>query len=639
VFWGDLSLPTGAIPTPFTNSINSDPQLVDPAAANFNLQPSSPAIDKGMNSGIARGINGVPRPQGSAYEIGAYEFTGTQSNNQGHLVTTPSAVDFGTITVGATTTQSITLSNDGNASLTITEATVTGAGFSASGIVLPVTLSPGQSTTLSITFAPQSSGTASGSVALTSNASNPSTAVQLQGSGAAIAGTLAASPTSLSFGNVNVGSSVSKTVTLTASTASVTISQANVTGAGYSVSGLTLPMTLAAGQSATFQVKFAPTAAGTVSGSVSVASNASNTPTTLALSGTGTTATQTCPCSIWSASATPAEAAASDAQAVELGVKFKSDVNGYIAGIRFYKGTTNTGTHTGSLWSSTGTRLATATFSGETSSGWQQVTFATPVAITAGTTYVASYYAPAGHYANNQNYLTAGFDNAPLHALANGGVFAYGASSFPNQTWNASNYWVDVVFTTTAPAPGALAANPTSLSFGNVGVGSSNTMSVSVTASLGSVTISQANVTGAGFSVSGLTLPMTLSAGQSATFQVKFAPTATGSVSGSVSLVSNASNSPATITTTGAGVTATAHSVTLNWTASTSTGVVGYNVYRATQSGGPYTKVNSASVTGTSFVDTNVVAGTTYYYVATAVNSSGMESANSSQASATVPTP
>ena len=124
-------------------------------------------------------------------------------------------------------------------------------------------------------------------------------------------------------------------------------------------------------------------------------------------------------------------------------------MNGYITGIRFYKGSGNTGTHVGHLWTSTGTLLATATFSNEIASGWQQVNFASPVAITAGTTYVASYYAPAGHYAYNLNYFaSSGVDNGVLHALS--GVYAYASGgAFPTKTYLASNYWVDIVFQTT----------------------------------------------------------------------------------------------------------------------------------------------------------------------------------------------
>ncbi len=167
--------------------------------------------------------------------------------------------------------------------------------------------------------------------------------------------------------------------------------------------------------------------------------------------------TSACPCTIWSSPITPAIVSDADTSAVELGVKFTSDVNGYITGIRFYKGSLNTGTHTGSLWSSSGTLLATATFSGETASGWQQVNFSTAVAITANTTYVASYYTTVGHYSNDRQYFaTSSFDNPPLHALASGasgnGVYVYGTGGvFPNSSYNQTNYWVDVVFKTTLP--------------------------------------------------------------------------------------------------------------------------------------------------------------------------------------------
>ena len=109
--------------------------------------------------------------------------------------------------------------------------------------------------------------------------------------------------------------------------------------------------------------------------------------------------------------------------AVELGVKFRSDVAGTITGIRFYKASTNTGTHVGNLWSSTGTLLATATFANETASGWQQVNFSTPVAITANTVYVASYHTNVGHYSDNLNYFASqGVDSPPLARPGQWGV-------------------------------------------------------------------------------------------------------------------------------------------------------------------------------------------------------------------------
>jgi hypothetical protein len=164
-------------------------------------------------------------------------------------------------------------------------------------------------------------------------------------------------------------------------------------------------------------------------------------------------AAATCPCSIWSGSVTPGTLTDPDTAAVEVGVKFRADSDGVITALRFYKSTANTGTHVGHLWTSTGTLLATATFTNETASGWQQVTLASPVPVTANTTYVASYYAPNGHYAVDDGFFAAsGVDNPPLHALANGvdggnGVYRYGSGGgLPTSTFAASNYWVDVVF-------------------------------------------------------------------------------------------------------------------------------------------------------------------------------------------------
>ena len=198
-----------------------------------------------------------------------------------------------------------------------------------------------------------------------------------------------------------------------------------------------------------------PTASGTFSFTAKVTDSTTPTPSavTKALSIT-VAATQT-NLTLWPGTVVPGLVDGGSDSPVELGVKFRSDVAGKITGIRFYKAGTNTGTHVGNLWSSTGTKLATVTFSGETASGWQQMLFSTPVAITANTVYVASYHANAGHYSADLNYFSlAGLDNPPLHALANGisggdGVYAYGATSaFPTLTWFSANYWVDVVFIT-----------------------------------------------------------------------------------------------------------------------------------------------------------------------------------------------
>ena len=178
-----------------------------------------------------------------------------------------------------------------------------------------------------------------------------------------------------------------------------------------------------------------------------------------------------------------------------------------------------------------------------------------------------------------------------------------------------------------------LTASPATLNFGNVTVGSSSTQTVVLTnTGNSSVSISQINVSGTGFGTSGLTPPLTLPAGQSTAFSVTFAAAALSSSAGDVAVASNATNSPATIALSGKGV----RSVILTWTPSTSL-VVGYNIYRGTQSGGPYTILNSSLVLVATYIDNTVQSGQTYFYVATAVDSNSVESAFSNEVSATIP--
>jgi hypothetical protein len=247
---------------------------------------------------------------------------------------------------------------------------------------------------------------------------------------------------------------------------------------------------------------------------------------------------QTCNCiSVWQSSKTPAVVDANDGTPVELGMRFRSDVNGVVVGVRFYKASTNTGTHVGHLWTNTGTNLATVTFTNETASGWQQATFSSPVALTAGTTYVISYFAPKGHYSADSNYFAAQpFDNPPLHALANGtdgpdGVYLYTSTGgYPTSTYASTNYWVDVLFAPAqsytisgtlsgtgaagatlllngAGSPSTTADSSGNYTFANVYTG---TYSVSPVNPIGfvpgtqSVTVSQANVTGVNFAMSPL---------------------------------------------------------------------------------------------------------------------------------------
>jgi PKD repeat protein len=263
--------------------------------------------------------------------------------------------------------------------------------------------------------------------------------------------------------------SISRTVTVTAPP--VVVAPANLTVSSSTTSGVA-PLT----------VNFAASASGTNpvfnwtlgNGATATGATASDTYTSAGIytvtvvvsnsagsvsKSSAVTVTVTAPptagsYTLWSSAAMPANAAEPDGNAVNLGVKFKATQNGHITGIRFYKGTGNNGTHTVALWSSQGAKLATAVATNETASGWQQVNLTTPVAITAGTVYVASYYAPNGHYADDMNYFAnQSISQGPLTALQNGasgpnGIYIYGSTVlFPQSGYYASNYWVDVVFT------------------------------------------------------------------------------------------------------------------------------------------------------------------------------------------------
>ncbi|HLH09759.1 MAG TPA: immunoglobulin domain-containing protein [Terriglobales bacterium] len=188
----------------------------------------------------------------------------------------------------------------------------------------------------------------------------------------------------------------------------------------------------------------------------------------------------------------------------------------------------------------------------------------------------------------------------------------------------------------TVTAPGQLSANSSSFTFSSVDVGSSSTQSTTITNNGGAnVTISTVGVSGAGFTVSGFSNGQVITPGASVILSVKFAPASAGSVTGAVTITSNASNSPLSVSLSGLGV-AVQHSAVLNWTASTSV-VVGYKIYRGTTSAGPYTLLNSSPNASTTFTDLSVVSGQMYYYVVTAVDSSNVESVYSNQVQAIIP--
>jgi len=186
--------------------------------------------------------------------------------------------------------------------------------------------------------------------------------------------------------------------------------------------------------------------------------------------------------------------------------------------------------------------------------------------------------------------------------------------------------------------PGALSSSVTSLNFNSVAIGSSSILSVTFANSgTASITISNTNISGAGFNASGVPTGTILTAGQTATLVVTFEPAATGSAIGTVTVTSNAANSPQTISLAGTAVKPVQHSVALSWRDTSS--VAGYNVYQATVSGGLYTKLTSSLDTLPSYTDSTVTDGQTYYYVVTAVGSDGLESAYSNATAVVIPAP
>jgi hypothetical protein len=203
---------------------------------------------------------------------------------------------------------------------------------------------------------------------------------------------------------------------------------------------------------------------------------------------------------------------------------------------------------------------------------------------------------------------------------------------------NASNPNLAISMSGSGALAGQLTITPGTLSFGSVVLGQSKSMTTTLNATGSSVVVSSASVGSSEFAVGGPSLPLTIPSGQSASFSVTFTPQTSGTASAGASFVSNATNSTAQVSLTGSGTPPPQHSVNLSWNPSTS-GAVGYNVYRGGTSGGPYTEINSTLDPSTTYTDNTVLGGQTYYYVSTAVDASGVESGFSNQVKATIPAP
>ena len=394
-----------------------------------------------------------------------------------------------------------------------------------------------------------------------------------------------ASPTSADFGSVLVGTTATRTVTLTNSGAgAANVTAVNASNSSFGVASLALPATIAPAASLDVSITFSPSSAGSASGTLSFISDATNSPTTVSVTGNGT--------------------------------------SGAVAQIGVSPGSINFGSITVNTSAS---RTLTISNAGT-------VTLNVTSAAVNGTAFsVSGATFPLNINAGGSNAVTVTF--APTTTGNQTGNITISS--------NASNQIspVNLSGSATAPPNPMLSVSPTTWSFGQVAVGGTSSKSVTLTnTGNATVSISAANVTGSGYSVSGITFPRSVTAGASTTATINFAPSAPSSSSGSISFVSNANNSPAVMSVSGSGFTPVAHSVDLNWSASTSV-VTGYQIYRSLQSGSGYQRISTSLVPVTTFTDSTVQSGQTYFYVVTSVNAQNVESFFSNEAVAVVPIP
>jgi hypothetical protein len=486
-------------------------------------------------------------------------------------------------------------------------------------------------------------------------------------------------PSSLDFRDVQVNQSETQLLVVKNSgTTSATITAINASSSNFTVTGMTLPFVLAAGQSAGINVTFSPTARTWMGGSITLTSNATNSALRVSLQGSGvvkeglngqpgsiafgnvrvgTSVSQsvvvTNPTSGregvkgfqasgagFSVSGPATPLGLTGGQSFTLTVKFSPQAAGVVSGnVKIFGGGLNIPlTATGTAAATTG-QLAVS-----------------PSTLSLGSIVVGSSGTASGTLTASGASVTVTADKSNSSAFAISGLTlpvtipagqsvpftvtftpaaAGSASGTLAFTSNAQVSSTTESLTGTGTAePGQIALSPSTLSFGNVNVGATSTQATTATASGASVTISSAGMSNSLFALSGASFPMTLNAGQSAQIYVVFSPSKSGTDSGTLTLNSNASNAKISESLAGVGV-APQYSVSLTWNASTSS-VQGYNIYRGA-SPGAYSKLNTTVDPNTSYSDGTVTAGATYYYAATSVNSSGQESAYSSPIQVTIP--
>jgi hypothetical protein len=561
-----------------TNSGNATITINQIVTTGPGFSASGLTVGQTIAAGATATLTGTFAPTTKGAASGNIAITSTATNStlniplsgtgtQGTLTATPGSIPFGSIPVGASASVPVTLSNTGTSAVSITGHSITGTGFTLTGWAAPGSLNPGQTTSFTVTFAPTSGIAASGSVSITSNAPGSPLIIGLTGTGTTTQAQMTISPATLPFNNVNVGGSLAQNVTLTnTGNTALNITAASITGTGYTMN-LTAPKTIAAGATSILTVTFTPTSAGSFSGSVSISSNAPGSPATIALTGTGI----------------QPQIAASPTS-VAFGSVVVGNGNSQPITLR------NNGNGTLKFTN------ITVTGAGMTITG---LTTATTIAAGGNLTFNAVFTPTSTTTINGTIKLTTNGTPSPLTiSLGGAGV----------------------------TATRILSASPTSLSFGTVSVNNSSQLLATLTNNGNSnVTVSAVTVTGAGFSASGVSNGMMLTPGQSATLTVTFAPVTPGAVNGArVSIASNATGSPTIITLSGTGQAVSGRSVALNWNASPTTGINGYNVFRATTSGGyGTTPLNSSPISGLTFTDSSVSSGQTYFYVVMAVNSAG----------------
>lgn len=660
------------------------------------------------------GLTGASTPKGNSG-------TNSPADSTGALQASATTLDFGNVTDGSSSPQTLTLSNMGTSSITISQGTVAGTGFSVMGGMNSVSIAGGQNHQFQVQFAPKSAGSVSGSLTITSDATNASMNITLNGTGVAglaitaqpenqtvtagqtatfsvtasgsgtlsyqwkkgganITGAMSASYTTPATTTSESGTQFSVTVTDSTSS-SVTSNPASltVTAAAVAPSITTQPAskTVSAGQAATFSVSATGTAPLTYQwkkNGANVGTNASSytTPATSAsdnnakftVTVTNSVSSATSNAATLTVNVPPAITTQPANQNVNVGQTAKFSVVAAGSGTLSYqwkKNGANVGTNASSYTtpattSSDNNAQFTVTVTDSVSSVTSNaatLSVNTPSTAPSISAQPANQTVIAGQTAT---FTVSATGTAPLTYQWNLGGSPISGATSPSYTTPAtttansgSKFTVTVLNSagkatsnaatlTVNAATLALTASQTTLNFSSVNIGSNSVLPVSFSNGGNSnVTISNVTVSGAGYTANGIGSGQIVAPGKSATLNVTFAPASTGALPGSVTVTSNAANSPASVTLSGTGAQQqVSHSVTLTWTASTST-VTGYNVYRSQVSGGPYTKLDSSAVAATSYADSTVSAGQTYFYVVTSVNSSGVESADSSEVSATVP--